>query len=365
MNELELNKIIKKSNFNAKTIYDYKLIEKQNDNFVKCTIEEKEEELNFTFQINEMEVFSKIRKEKKEIRLLALIDITKFKELIDKFSFSLCPDNLYFDYYGKIKVCMRDISREEASSFLTDYKSIIGFALQERYTFEDYQNGGLKLLCKDKFLKQIYDAEDMSKIESILLEEYKKVMKESKNKKMDILKTTYKKMKYSLIVIGSILFVLVLYNIFYYSNTDKKNRAVINGFEEYISEDYIATMDALSKLKVSSMSKYSLFIAATSYVKAENLTQEQKDLILSELELDGNRKEAEYWVYLGRTDMESAEDRAKQLSNDEWLLYAYMKERALLESNTEISGEKKEARLNELITLIDSLSEKYNTEEAE
>lgn len=52
-----------------------------------------------------------------------------------------------------------------------------------------------------------------------------------------------------------------------------------------------------------------------------------------------------------------------QKSDDELLLYAYMTEKAILEKNTEISGEEKAARLSELEKKIEELSKQYETED--
>lgn len=77
---------------------------------------------------------------------------------------------------------------------------------------------------------------------------------------------------------------------------------------------------------------------------------------------DTNDRELEYWIHLGRMEVKEAENMAMQLSDDELLLYAYMKEKDQVESDTDLGGEEKESRLEEIQSKIDSLAEKYNTE---
>ena len=84
---------------------------------------------------------------------------------------------------------------------------------------------------------------------------------------------------------------------------------------------------------------------------------------MTEVTLDGDEKIKEYWIYIGRLDVQKAEDIAMVKSNDELLLYAYLKEKTLLETNTDISGEEKAARLETLDRKIESLVKEYETEE--
>jgi len=60
--------------------------------------------------------------------------------------------------------------------------------------------------------------------------------------------------------------------------------------------------------------------------------------------------------------MSTAEDLAKALSDDQLLVYGYMKELNWLESDMSISGEEKQQRMSELQNSIKELGEKYTTE---
>ena len=104
---------------------------------------------------------------------------------------------------------------------------------------------------------------------------------------------------------------------------------------------------------------------AVAYIKCEDLTAEQKNNILDRLVPDGDERVMEYWICLGRENVEEAENIAMQCSDNEMLLYAYLKEKQLLELNTEMSGEEKGAALENLQNKIDSLAEQYTTEEDE
>ncbi len=92
-------------------------------------------------------------------------------------------------------------------------------------------------------------------------------------------------------------------------------------------------------------------------MKSENLSEEQKGNILSALDIRGNPKLLEYWINYGRSKLSEAENLAMQMSEDQLLLYALLKERYLVELNEKSAGEEKEKRLKELSDRISSLSE--------
>ena len=104
-------------------------------------------------------------------------------------------------------------------------------------------------------------------------------------------------------------------------------------------------------------------------MKCENLTEEQKTNILTAVEIQGNEKILDYWISIGRLDIESSKNIAQQISDDQLLVYAYLKEKYILEADTDLSGDEKTARLKTLddqiqaLTKDESISGTEDTEE--
>ena len=111
------------------------------------------------------------------------------------------------------------------------------------------------------------------------------------------------------------------------------------------------------------MDIYQKYILANSYVRSENLTQQQKENIISNLSLKETPARLEYWIYLGRNDISEAIDIAMQQSDDEMLLYAYMKQKSMIETDSSLSGEEKTQDLEKIAQKMQPLMEKYDTEE--
>ena len=121
--------------------------------------------------------------------------------------------------------------------------------------------------------------------------------------------------------------------------------------------NYSGVIEDFEKTDMSRLSVYDKYILAYSYIQCENLTEEQKKNINSALSLDTNEKILDYWIALGRLEVSEAENIAQQVSDNDLLLYAYLKEKNMLETDTEISGSEKEERMEELDSKIERLLE--------
>jgi uncharacterized membrane protein YukC len=138
---------------------------------------------------------------------------------------------------------------------------------------------------------------------------------------------------------------------------------VIAADDAYIEQDYVGCIDAMLEIEVTDMQIHQKYILANSYIRSENLTQEQKKNILETISLNEASVRLDYWIYLGRGDIDEAVDIAMQQSDDELLLYAYMKKKAAIESNSELTGEEKSQQLTDISSKMQPLMEQYNAEE--
>lgn len=363
-----INKTIKKSDLQAETTYDYKKIEYPYERFLTCHIEEKEESLEFTYETEGHHPFTEIRAVSKLEKLRILIDAVRLFTIKNEYTFSLSPANLYFDENYRVYVLERDICKGEgtvAEEFLEEYKALIGYSMQKKYSYEDYLEGGMSLFKKNKFLKMLMSLETLNEIVALLEKKYKEISKEIKERRLLVNKNAYIGSRVY-IVISILLLIAGTGAIGYYSLYDRpiletKLQAEI----DFLKDDYIQVIDDLSELSMQQLSYDQKYILSVSYVNTESLTVEQKENILQKLPINGEEKLMEYWIYIGRLLPLEAENIAMQRSDDELLLYAYMLEKDLTETDTQMTGEEKATKLEELNGKIEKLAEKYAEEETE
>lgn len=357
---------MKKSSLTAGNVYDYKKIMYPNQYFVEAAIVEEEEELVVTYELDGKTSLKEIQREDIAERLAILRNAAFLSECRKKFRFGMNPDNLYYDRNHLVYVKQRDIYGEDEEyskeEWLREYKALIGYALQKQYGYEDYLNGGMQLL-KNGFLASIREAKTTEELRRLLEERHDAIAEERRTNKILLNKKHYIRLRGAF----AVLLVLCIAGGVYIAYDRIKNEpgkdAVIAAESAYIEADYVGCIDEMEQVNVSDMNITQKYILANSYVRGENLTQEQKDNVVKKLSLKETPARLEYWIYLGRNDMEKAVDIAMQQSDDEMLLYAYMKQKSNVEADSSLSGEEKNEKLQEIAQKMQPLMEKYETRE--
>nr|CRY95952.1 hypothetical protein [uncultured prokaryote] len=331
--------------------------------FLPYSMEEEKEQVCFCFDVGEKKSLKNLREERKIDRLRVLLEIGELLPWFEKYRFSLAPENLYYDRNYRVFVKNRDLyekgMRGEEEDALAQYKALAGYTMQKRYSYEDYYAGGRDLYKKNSFLKSMDAVKDIQGLQEFLKEEYEKTEKIVKNQRVEVNKSWYRMNRLGMTVagiviaaaVGSILFLMLVL-------LPRKN-ALLAAAGNYLEEDYVQVIDDLKKVDMKYLNQYQKYMLSVAYVKSESLTPEQKGNVLETLQINGEEKLKDYWIYLGRLNTAEAENIAMQRSDDELLLYAYMTEKAILEKNTEISGEEKTQRLQELEKKIEELAEQY------
>ncbi len=356
-------KTIKKSELRAKTLYDYNKIKYPNERFLDCAIEEKEETLEFSYCIMGYHPFADIRGCTRQEKLRILIDAAKLMKYKNEYIFSMAPTNLFFDENFRVYIKERDVRLpgQCEEDFLKEYKAIIAFSLQKKYGYDDFLEGGMDLFKKNSFLKRLFPLETIGEVTDILEENYQRITEDIKRNKLLVNKKMYQTSRIY-ITISAILLVGCIFLIGYYYLFDKPiMEAKLQAEIDFLKNDYIQVIDDLSAITMEQLSYDQKYILSVAFVNMESLTAEQKKNILEKLPINGEEKLMEYWIHIGRLNPLEAENIAMQRSDDELLLYAYMLEKDLTETDTLMTGEEKAAKLEELEGKIEELAEKYTT----
>ena len=143
------------------------LLANKNKHLLDCEIEETDDECIFRFCSDGIYSFDSLDKLSKEDKYRLLVNIADMEELTEEYSFSIAPSNLVFDINLVPKVLVRDKKTEFGNSeFYASYKALSAYILYEKYTFEQYITGSVKLPEKS-FLKK---TEDVKSLRDELLE---------------------------------------------------------------------------------------------------------------------------------------------------------------------------------------------------
>jgi len=299
------------------------LLANKNKHLLDCEIEETDDECIFRFCSDGIYSFDSLDKLSKEDKYRLLVNIADMEELTEEYSFSIAPSNLVFDINLVPKVLVRDKKSEFGNSDFYTSKKV----------------------------------EDVKSLKDELLERYLKEKKVNTETKILVKKSEYKKMKYSIPITMIIGAAILVYGIFLQYVRLPYRDKIISAYGSYISSDYIKVEDTLQDIKIEKLSKNVKYILARSYIFTEGLTTEQRDNLLEYTDINIDINILDFWIALGRCDFAVAEDIAKKIGNNEFLLFTYIKHSAYLKADVTITGEEKVDAINDLDKKIKELSE--------
>lgn len=358
---------VKKSSMNAKDNFDYQKLTYPTHGFLNSTFVEKTEEVVFTYEVEGKYPLSDIQKETTEKKFRFLINFAALYSSVEDYCVELTEENVYYDENYMPFIMRRDIyapgKHPEKERFMEDYKCFAGGLLSKKYTIGQLKKSGLAILNKDSRFQKICASREINELADEL-----RSMKKSAEVKQEKEKRTVSKSAYAVwrtVAIAAVIGTLSCgaYTLYASRQVIPAQKAQIAANQNFIKKDYIAAVDSMNQYDTADMDAETKYILAYSYAVSESFKKEEIETITARLSPNSNEKELEYWIYLGRLNVKKAQEIALSLSDDKLLIYAYMKEADLLESDTAVSGENKKARLDTLEKEIQSLGDKYQQAE--
>lgn len=355
--------IIKKPSILAKSDYDFVFLSRNNQYLIPLIITQDKENIRFDYDTSQLVDIASLGDEDRLDILTLLINIADLESLLIDYSFDLSPDNIYTGIGNRVYVKTRDIQTDDKEvyeqRFLLQYKALIATLLQTKYSYNDYIDGGISLMNKDEFLSQISSANGTEEIKRYLIKEYNTLKREKNEKCSTVRNNVYFALKATVVILAVMIVAGAGYSLYHLFYIEPYKDASIRLHEAYMVSDYPAAIVSMSNININRMSMTDKYLLAISYVKVENLTAEQKNNIVSTLSINDNSLRLDYWIYLGRGDADMASDIAMQLSDNQLLIYSYMKKREQIETDSSLSGEERQRQLDEIESLIDPLVSQY------
>lgn len=368
MSENKLETLIKISDLKAKKSNEINKIAYKNEYLVPCEVDIKEEEVSFIYDLNNLEFFNTIKERKTVEKLRVAINTSNIFYMLDEYSFKVEPNNLYYDYNYNIKVLERDIRLEEEiidyKDIILQYKSLIGYLFDEKYSYDDFYKGGIDLIKSNKKIAKYLVLDDIEEIKNELLLDLKNQEKDDKENYVEIRSSNLKIKKYSIIVMVLMIVGLLSYVVYSAVFLNPFNQNVIKANNYYMAQDYegvIKCLESTRGLKLDKESKYKL---AYSYIVSENLSDNQKKNIITNLNTKSDENILDYWIALGKSNYDEAIDLAKKVQDDELTLYALLNKDKYIQDNNKMTGEEKQKQQETLKSEIDKLTKELNGNDA-
>lgn len=362
-------KIVKISELNAKSKNEIMKLSYKNRCLAPCNIEIREEEIKFIYDLENLKNVSEIRKARAVEKLRLLINASNVFDIASEYKIDISSDNVYYDYNFNVKLKDRDINLKEeiidTERLILKYKSLIGYVFSKDYEYDDFYNGGIDLLKKNKIVEKYMDFQSIEEIKNELMKDLKeKELYDSENI-VEVSGKEFKRKKYSIYGMSAVLALLSLYTIFASVFLIPVKNKIIEADNHFINKEYTLVIGSLKSTRGIPLNTSAKYKLAYSYVSVEdNLKQSRKDNILASISEKTDENILDYWIAIGKFDYDKAIDLGLKVRDDEYTLYAYVRKKNSLDANTKLSGEEKEKQLNEVDSKIKEYKEKVTDEDS-
>lgn len=367
MKKNEFEKVVKISELNAKRDSEINRITYENTYLIPCKVNIKDEEVKFIYDLNELQPFSEIKNRRAVEKLRFLINVGNVLEIADEYSFKLEPNNIYYDYNYIPKILNRDMRLEDEimdyKDLVLQYKSLIADVFDKRCSYNDFYNGGMDLIKKNKKIKKYISLETIEEIKNELLEDLKMQEKEDKENYIEIKLKNYKVKKYSIWTMSVVILGLMIYTVYTSVFLVPFDQKVIKANSYYMKQDYEGVIKCFENTRGLKLDKESKYKLAYSYVVSENLAESKKKNIIATLNDKSDENILDYWIAIGRSKYDNAIDLAKKVQDDELLLYALLNKQKYIQDNNEMTGEEKQKAQEGLQSQIEKLTKELNVGE--
>ncbi|SFD11072.1 type VII secretion protein EssB/YukC [Clostridium uliginosum] len=363
-----IEKKIKISDLNAKKENEINRLGYQNRYLIPCDSKIDNEEVIFIYNLIGLSSLKCIQNNRIVEKLRFLINVSDTFSLFDEYVFDLNPDNLYYDYNYSVKIMDRDIRNYDEvinwQDIVLQYKSLIGLLFNNKYSFEDFYNGGIDLLNNNKSLKKYFSFNTVEEIKKELVSDLNKKIKDDSENYIEIKSRNFKIKDYLLKIVSGLFIVAFAYGIYSITYLNPFKDSIIKANNYYFNQDYEGVIKSLEDSKTSRLSKESKYMLAHSYIVSDNLSDTQKKNILLTVSSKSDENILDYWIFLGRSDYDEAIDLGKKIQDNELTLYALIKKDKFIQDDDKMSGEEKQKIQETLKSEIDKLSKELKGNES-
>lgn len=358
----QLEVSVRKIDLHAKNSFQIYKLENTSDHFIPCTIKEEKEAYLFTYDMTNQTYFSEIPVKDFGMKFKALIQAIHIIQSEPEYAFPMNPDNFCIDQQGVVRILQRDIlvdERDEQTLF-KEFTALSASLLQGKYSYEDVLQGGDDLLKGSERTKSLMEWKSFADAKTDLEKKLKKYESVQKSNFQTVKKTNYVALRVALICFVLIALVsggLYIYQQFWILKPQEQALIAERAFTE---KDYVSVIEALREEPLEDMQKAEKYVLAVSYVRSQsidNFSNTEKEKITSKLTPEGGEAEMEFWIHLGRLELDVAEDIAIQLSDNQKLLYVYLVSLDNVSTDDSLSASEKSSKISELQGNIKQLSE--------
>ena len=282
----------------------------------------------------------------------AQVSLTENGELVLAYELPASGNDVRLIHYGVSHILAPQVFNQER--YLKVYKALVASILLPKVDFE-LAVEGLDAV-RESIAEKINAFHSIAEINQFISEECHRLEQKNKESKVQVNKKQWRALVVGAIVLAVATLTLGFFTYKSYSRDLPLKNAVIDAQAAFMSTDYDKAIDILEPYGINRLPKSAKYVLATSFVKLDNLNSEQMEAVLNTITQSSDETILNYWIYLGRGDLEKALDVAQNIGDTQLILHAYTNLYEKVKADTKMSGSDKQKKLNEYEKEISKLS---------
>lgn len=346
---------VKRSDVASQDLSDLLLLDLHHPMFLRQEMMADEDTVHFAYFPEQFgQSFADFKGKEMSEKLRLALNMVEFKEALKlPVTFFLHPSNIFISKDGRAKLAYRAIpevmvpQQLDATDLLKQLKSYI-LALFTDFDFMELYNGALDVVPVAEFLDSLRQAETIEALESLLESFFQDKLAEEEATLTRVSRSKHSLYRHATIwlsAVVSLLLIPLVYLVFIHNPFKEK---MLDADTAFIKVDYPAVISELERVSLSSLPYTQKYTLAYAYIQGLDLNSEQRSVILNNVTLKSDEQYLDYWIEIGRGNSKEALDLAKRLDDSDLILYALYQSIEQVRESSSLSGDEREAALEEL-----------------
>mgnify|MGYP003407830840 CR=1 FL=1 len=323
--------------------------------FIRKEITFTEDELILTFHPEKYQMsFNQVIKREEKSRWMFAMHLVKAvaDHSSKRLHLFVCPENIVIDesmtptflHYG-VKESVPPYEKNDEQT-LRETKALIAAAIEPKYSFEQYYQFS-DSIERTGIVEKILQAKNEGELITIIQKQMKKLVEEEKNfTKMTVVKRNW--LRYSIIALLLLVIPSVIYNGYSVFVLQPQQDAYVYAQEHFLQKKYSEVINTLSNYEIDNMPKVIQYELSIAHIINETLTEDQKDNVLNTITLQTDPRYYEYWIFLGRGQVEKALTLSRQLEDLDLIMLALLHYEEEVKLDSDLKEDERERILNEI-----------------
>ena len=331
------------------------LLEIELADFLPMEIKKSEEGVDFTYNIpGPALTFADLKKESRLARLVVARRLLALHKLVDlPFSTLLDPANLYIDLDYEVRLAYRglpDFLPPQAlsqESFLREWQAVV-VSLFSSLTYEEAMKGATETSKLSLFLDQVLGCQNIEDSQKLIQEAYLEERERQTRETLRVSRRGHLLYKQATIWLGALAIALALPLIYVSFFQLPFKDKLLKADQAYLKLDYSGLMTILEGVPLQKLPLTQKLELATSYVKSLSFSDEQRQVILNNVSFKSDEIYLDYWIQIGRKELDSALDLGKRLEDSDLIVYALVQKMQEVRKDQTLSAKEREQELASL-----------------